>query len=773
MLESTKQWMLTNPSQTPQFDLHISPVIKRMLAKRGIHTQEEAEAFLYLNLNDLHDPFLFNDMEKVVKRINLAIDREEKILIYGDYDADGVTSTAVLVHTLRSMGALVDYYIPNRFTEGYGPNEAAFREVKEAGGSLIITVDNGIAAPYEAKIAKEIGIDLIITDHHEEQDELPDAYGIIHPRLAPDYPFNDLAGVGVAFKLAHALLGELPKHLLGLVAIGTVADLVPLKGENRVFVKHGLSILSNSEHPGINALKKIGKIDQGMTTDHIGFIIGPRLNAVGRLQDASLAVDLLLEEDEILAEDIALEIDQLNQERQQIVKKLADEAIKEIEAYHRDDYVFVLAKEGWNPGVLGIVASRIVNKYYRPTIVLGIDEQQGIAKGSGRSIPAYDLFKQGMEVNDLFLQFGGHAQAAGMTVEIDQIDELRRQLNEQAKDKLQPDDFIPTLSIEDEVDWSEVDLNFPNEIQLLAPFGMGNEKPVFQVNDIQLKEIRKIGANQNHIKLKGNKGDESIEMIGFKLGHLADQLSPGVLVDAVGEIEINEWNGHRKLQIKLQDLRCNEWQLFDCRGQKLVNQIVEKLPNDETLVVYTNEQPSIKSVEIHQYNQLQEDIVKDIKHLVCVDLPERLTDFEKLLNIGSFTSIYLCYQNQSQQLFSPMPNREDFKILYSTLKKHQVIKEQQKKQLAQAKNWTIDCLDFMLQVFFELNFVKINHGEIIFQDNVEFKPLNQSITYQRKHELMKVEETLYYSSYTELKEWIGSRLSVSLQSKEGEVVHGL
>ncbi|MDV2581093.1 single-stranded-DNA-specific exonuclease RecJ [Alkalibacillus haloalkaliphilus] len=772
MLKSKMNWKSVSNNQTPQLNLSVSSVIERMLVRRGIHTQEEAEAFLYPTINDLHDPFLFEQMERVVLRIKQAIENEEKILIYGDYDADGVTATSVLVKTLSSLGAIVDYYIPNRFTEGYGPNEAAFRAVHEAGGTLIITVDNGIAAPKEAAVAKELGIDLIITDHHEEQDEIPDAYAIIHPRLSENYPFNDLAGVGVAFKLAHALLGQIPKELTGLVAIGTVADLVPLKGENRVLVKQGLSTLTHNDMPGIEAIKTIGKIEPPITTEHIGFIIGPRINAVGRLQDASLAVDLILEDDPIIAEDMAKEIDELNLERQQIVKEIADQAFEMIEQNHKDDDVIILANEGWNPGVLGIVASRIVNKYYKPTIVLGIDRDKGIAKGSGRSIPAYDMFKEGMKVNDLFVHFGGHAQAAGMTVNLDQLDDLRKVLNEKASEILTEEDLIPNLMIEDEVNWAELDINFPQELELLAPFGMENEKPVFQVNQVKLTNIRKIGAKQNHIKLHGDIEGLTVEMIGFQMGDIADKLTLGSEVDVVGEIEVNEWNGNRKLQVKLKDLRCNQWQLFDYRGKGLTDQVKSILSSDQVLFVYFNESPTFeKEANYYHYSELTLLERQQYNKLVCLDLPESLETFEEAIQFKQFEAIYLCFNNENNHLFSFIPSRDAFKTLYVTLKKHQVIKHEQKAQLAEAKNWSLEQLDFMLEVFFDLNFVKITNGDITFRNDVEFKPLEESVAYKRKQDALKVEETLYYSNYGELKEWIDSKLR--LQTKEGEVVHGL
>ncbi|WP_194840776.1 single-stranded-DNA-specific exonuclease RecJ [Filobacillus milosensis] len=771
MLDSKMNWVIHNADYTPALDLPFSNVIKRMLAKRGIKTTEDANRFLHADVNDLHDPFLFPEMKKSVERIHQAINNEEQILIFGDYDADGVTSTAVLIRTLRQLGANVNYYIPNRFTEGYGPNEAAFMEAKEAGINLIITVDTGIAAPEEAKLAKQLGIDLIITDHHEEQNELPEAYAIIHPRLAETYPFDHLAGVGVAFKLAHAILGELPSELLAYAAIGTVADLVPLKDENRIIVQKGLEELNKITEAGLEALKKVGKIEEKVTEESIGFIIGPRLNAVGRLQDASLAVDLLLEDDPLIAEDMAKEVDQLNKERQQIVAALAEEAIEEIENKYKDDKVIVLAKEGWNPGVLGIVASRIVNQYYRPTIILGIDPETNEAKGSARSIPAYDIFKNGMELRHLFLQFGGHAQAAGMTVAVNQIDELRQALNEQAEDLLTEKDFHPTLEIEDTIDWNEVDLDLPKQLQHLAPFGMGNPKPYFQLNNLVLREARKIGAKKNHVKITADSGFEQIDMVGFQIGHVADQLTPGSRIDVVGEIDINEWNGHRKLQVKLKDIRCQETQIFDFRGKGNYSTM---LSNNDIKVITFSGQNQLLDYPLLDYNKIKDQIeqyLEGTKRIMFIDLPKRLDDLEHVISCNQYQSVYACFQNADEQYFTSSVKRNQFKQLYSILKKHKEIKESQKPQLAKAKGWNMDQLDFMLKVFFELNFVTMRNGDIVLQTDVEQQPLTNSETYQDQMERIEVEQVLYYSTTDELRQWIVDRMKPQLQ--EGEVVHGL
>ncbi|MGP4071413.1 single-stranded-DNA-specific exonuclease RecJ [Piscibacillus sp. B03] len=770
MLESKMKWVLHKVENIPEIELPFSNVIKRMLVKRGINTTEKANQFLHASLDDLHDPFLFTDMEIAVQRIRKAIEHNEDILIFGDYDADGVTSTTVLVKTLRQLGANVHYYIPNRFTEGYGPNEDAFMEAHKAGIDLIITVDTGIAAPNEARLAKQLGVDLIITDHHEEQDEIPEALAIIHPRLSESYPFDYLAGVGVAFKLAHALLGELPEELLALAAIGTVADLVPLKDENRIIVRKGLEVLKNTNDAGLKALKTIGKIDDQVTEESIGFIIGPRLNAVGRLQDATLAVDLLLEDDDFIAADMAQEIDELNKKRQKIVSNLVEEAVDEIESKFANDKVILIAREGWNPGVLGIVASRIVNQYHRPTIVLGIDPEKGEAKGSARSIPAYDIFNNGMKLRHLFLQFGGHAQAAGMTVAVDQIDELRQALNEQAKELLTEEDFQPVLEVEDEISWDEIDFNFPRQLTHLAPYGMGNEKPYFQLNGLTLIEARKIGAKKNHVKISALNGAEKIDMVGFQIGDVADYLSPGSLIDVVGEIEINEWNGQQKLQLKLKDIRCLETQVFDYRGKKLE---YLNLPKDAIAISFKGDISHI-DLKVLDYTKVKNNLseyIQDYSKIVFVDLPNTLEDLEEILKIKLFKNVYACFQNEDDQFFTSRPSREHFKSLYKTLTQHKIISERQKSQLAQAKGWHIKQLEFMLQVFFELNFVTMKNGDIQLNSNVEQQPLTNSKTYNEQLQKIEVEKTLFYSTYDELKRWFMENMQP--QSKEGEVVHGL
>lgn len=431
MLKSKTRWVVRKPDQhlvqMLANELKITPLTASLLVNRGLDTVDAARYFLF-GKDDFHDPFLLKGMDLAVNRIRQAIEHHERILIYGDYDADGISSTSLLMLTLLDFGAMVDFYIPNRFTEGYGPNEQAFRQAKENGFSLIITVDTGIAAVHEAAVAKELGLDLIITDHHEPGPVLPTALAIIHPKL-PDstYPFRELAGVGVAFKLAHALYGKTPEHLLEIAVIGTVADLVSLKGENRLIVKKGLEQLRSTKNIGLKAIFKSAGIDPlTINEETIGFTLGPRINAVGRLKDADLAVRLLLTDDPEEAEIFATEIEVLNKTRQEIVNTITAEAIEEVETHYSgpENKVLVIGREGWNAGVIGIVASRLVEKFYRPVIVLSFDRDKGLAKGSARSIQGFDLFHNLSTCRDILPHFGGHPMAAGMTLKLDDVDEL-------------------------------------------------------------------------------------------------------------------------------------------------------------------------------------------------------------------------------------------------------------------------------------------------------------------------------------------------------------
>ncbi|WP_146941477.1 single-stranded-DNA-specific exonuclease RecJ, partial [Bacillus licheniformis] len=559
MLASKMRWDVQTPDKEKVEQLAgrlgITPLAASLLVMRGYDTADKASSFLYGNDARFHDPYLLKDMEKAVRRIKQAISDQEKIMIYGDYDADGVTSTTVLLQMLKKCSAQADFYIPDRFKEGYGPNEAAFRGIKESGYSLIITVDTGIAGVHEAEVAKELGIDLIITDHHEPGPVLPDAYAIIHPKQPGcGYPFKELAGVGVAFKLAHALNGELPEDLLDLCAIGTIADLVPLHDENRQIAKRGMEQFRKTKRPGLKALAKIAGAEiHNADEETIGFQIAPRLNAVGRIEQADPAVNLLNTEDEREAEELAEDINALNKERQKIVNQMTEEAVQMIEEEGLDQPVIVVARPGWNPGVVGIVASKLVERFYRPAIVLGVDEEKGIAKGSARSIKGFDLFQNLSECRDILPHFGGHPMAAGMTLNLEDVSALRERINRQAEAVLTEADFIPVQDVDLCCRLEDISVDSIAEMNLLAPFGTGNPKPFVLVSDVKIDDARKIGANKNHLKLVLADDGNKLDCIGFYKGDIEEGIVPGAKISIVGELSINEWNNRKKPQLMIKD----------------------------------------------------------------------------------------------------------------------------------------------------------------------------------------------------------------------------
>lgn len=771
MLQSKAKWNnldnFTNESMIEDISLNLSPTIEKLLLQRGITLASDAKKFLSPDLEYLYQPGKLKDIDIAASRIHQAIANQEKILIFGDYDADGVTSTALLYKTLKELNADCDYYIPNRFTEGYGINEGAIRLAKENGFSLVITVDTGITAVVEANLAMELGIDLIITDHHEPQDELPEAIAIIHPGLSDEYPFKDLAGVGVAFKLSHYLLDYFPKHLLEYVAIGTIADLVPLQDENRILAYFGLEALSTSQTPGIQALKNQCNIEGDISEEDVGFRIGPRLNAVGRLQDASLAVELLLTDSQEEASNFAEEIDLLNQERQEIVSEIVIEAESMVDSDELG--VIIVHKEGWNEGVLGIVASKLVQKFDRPAIVLNANQETGSLKGSARSIPAFDLFANCMKVRDLFIKFGGHAQAAGMTLSQENIGALQEALNQLITEQLAPEDFKQEIIVSGSIDIIDINESLIDEMNQLAPYGMANPKPIFKVNHIP-SDARKIGSKKNHLKLQFNKEGSILDGIAFGMGELFHAISPNTPITVVGELGINEWNGNRKAQIMVRDMSIDEWQLFDFRGRK--NYDFSLLSAERTLTVGespNSQYPQFKM--IHYGTDLAN--LGEIDNLILFDLPTQLNDLEEIVAHTKPKNVYACYHIQNSAYLTAFPDREDFVWFYALARKKEVLDLKKEIQsMMHAKSWSRDRIIFIAQVFSDLEFVNIEDGVVYINPNPEKKDLEESTTYQERIHRLDIEQKLYYSNYQQFKNWFRPYIDNLEESKE-EVSNGI
>ncbi|MFD1904669.1 single-stranded-DNA-specific exonuclease RecJ [Paenibacillus rhizoplanae] len=505
-------------------------------------------------------------------RIQKALQEEEHILVYGDYDADGVSSTALMIYLLRHLGASFDIYIPHRSNEGYGLHNHALDWAVQQGVSLVITVDTGISAYHQIAYATELGIDVIVTDHHEPPELLPEAYALINPKL-PDcpYPFKGLAGVGVAYKLAEALLGsEVPEEWCEIAAIGTVADLMPLLGENRSLVRRGLSSMRNSAFPGIRALLSVGGITMNtVSAVNIAFGMAPRINASGRLDHAGRAVTLLTTEDAAEAEQFAGELDLLNKERQLVVERIVTEATAKLEErISRSGLpdIIVLADQGWNVGVVGIVASKLLERYYRPVVILDIHPETGMCKGSARSIPGLDIYAALSSCAGLMDHFGGHPAAAGMSLPQGKLEAFDAALNSYAASILTPEDFVAVTAADGEVSIADLTLQAALELERLAPFGMANPLPRFILRGAVVKETRKMGQEGKHLKLVLQQDKLTIEAVAFGKGPLAELLPDGTVVDVLAELSINEWNGSRKPQLMLQDLAVPKAQLFDLRG---------------------------------------------------------------------------------------------------------------------------------------------------------------------------------------------------------------
>ncbi|PFG14061.1 single-stranded-DNA-specific exonuclease RecJ [Bacillus sp. es.036] len=781
MLRSKTRWKLAETDETNidrlQSELGISRLAASLLVNRGISGEEEAKRFLYKENLAYHDPFLMSGMKEAVERIQQAIVSDERILIFGDYDADGVSSTTVLVYTLRELGATFDYYIPNRFTEGYGPNEAAFRQAKEDGYHLIVTVDTGISGVHEAEVAKEIGVDLIITDHHEPPPVLPDAYATINPKKPGcTYPFKGLAGVGVAFKLSQALLGRIPGHLLEIAAMGTIADLVPLQDENRLLASEGIRALQNSNKPGIKALLDVcGLKDQELNEEHLGFGIGPRLNAAGRLDSADPAVELLTTDDPLLAEQLASDIDTLNKNRQELVNTMTKEAIEEVETNYISDEsnrVLIIAKEGWNAGVIGIVASRLVEKYYRPTIVMSIDREKGVAKGSARSIEAFDMFANLSECRDILPHFGGHPMAAGMTIDLDYLEQLRTRLNNLAIEKLTEEDLTPLTKVDLHCRVEDVTLETIEEMNLLAPFGVSNPKPVVMLKDVHLSQIRRIGSQDNHLKVGLEENGTTLDGVGFHFGYAFEEIASRAAVSVIGQLSVNEWNGLRKPQIFVKDIAVNEWQLFDYRGIRDLKKRLETLPLDK-LVMIAFQNNTISKLGLEKWKDYvitdpsDKDISFDQKYVMLLDLPDLEEDLVNLFRSGGIPDrTYVVFEHEEDHFFSTLPSREDFKWYYAFLMKKGSFHLRDAEKLAKHKGWSKETVPFMSEVFFELDFVTMDNGLISLNPQSVKTELTSSKTYRSKLEKAKLENDFCYSSYHALKSWFDQSVNCFNSTEE-------
>jgi single-stranded-DNA-specific exonuclease len=547
-------------------ELNLPPLLARLLVLRGMETPEAAERFLDPRLDQLHAPSLMAGMDPAVTRLRRAIERGEKILVYGDYDVDGTMAVVVLLTALRSLGAKVDAHIPHRLTDGYGMRKDVIERAAAQSYAVVLSVDTGIREHDVIERARGLGIDCIVTDHHLPDDRLPPACAILNPRR-PDcgYPDKNLAGVGVAFKLAQALLARngtgaserMLESYLKIVAIGTIADVVPLTGENRVIAHFGLVGLLKPVQAGLDALLTVsGLAGKTVTAGDVGFRIGPRLNAAGRMENARDVIDLLTTSDAAQARQIAERLELLNRERQRVETEILREITIQMEKHPEwaARYSLVLSGVGWHRGVIGIVAQRLVELYHRPTLVIGVE--QGIGQGSARSIPNFHLLNALTQSSELFDRFGGHAQAAGFTLPAARIAELENRLEAYCRRVLKPEDLEPVLGVDAEIKLDEVDAGLYEKMSKLEPYGFGNPTPTFVARNVRLTEPPRV-LKEKHLKFRATQGARSLDALGWGWAGRCPAFPAGQPVDLAFALDENVYMGRSSLQLILKDVHVN------------------------------------------------------------------------------------------------------------------------------------------------------------------------------------------------------------------------
>ncbi len=540
-------------------------VLKKLLSNRGLNDETQIERFFHPSeAHDFHDPFLMKDMEKAMARIGTAIEKEERIMIFGDYDVDGITGAAILVRALRTVGAKVSCRLPHRIQDGYGLREKFVREFKKLDVKIIITVDNGISCYDETALAQSLGIDVIISDHHTVPEKIPPAFAILHPKVfGCGYPFIELTGAGVALKIAQALFArhgrgddalaqERTQHLLDLACMGTIADVGELRGENRYIVKEGLKILEHTRWPGLSRLKEVAGIEGKITTHDIGFLIGPRINAAGRISDPLHALKLLLH-DAHEGGALADHLEKLNRERQNMMVELMEIA-EGLALPQNNDPVIIVHHPRFHAGVIGLIAARLGERYARPAIAM--EQREALLVGSCRSTPDVNIVQALTAVKQHLSHFGGHAAAAGFDILPENLTHFISDIKKHVGAARAADaSYQPIITIECELPAAETSFKTVEILKWFEPFGAGNEAPRFLCRNVPVIGVGTVGKEAQHLKITSTMNGMPFECIGFKLGHFADQISKGSVLDIVGELEENVWRGNRKLQIKMLDFR--------------------------------------------------------------------------------------------------------------------------------------------------------------------------------------------------------------------------
>ena len=546
-------------------EINVPRVIAQILLNRGVSTFDDARYFLKPTLDDLHSPFIMADMDLAVERIATAIERKEHIMVFGDYDVDGTTATTLLYLTIKLLTDRISSYIPNRMTDGYGLSIEGLEEARNRGVTLILAVDCGITANAEVDLARDMGIDVVIIDHHVPGDTLPKAVAILNPKRADcEYPFKDLCGVGLAYKVAQALAEHvgLPENAvythMDLVALGTTADIVPLRDENRILTKYGLDMMQQTDKSGLQALLDVaGLREKELSTGHMLFMLAPRINAAGRMGDATRVVDLLITEDQQEAARLAEELNVENQRRRK-EDTLTFQAAREIvekDPFLREAKGLVLASDDWHPGIIGIVASRLVEAFNRPVVMISTSGENG--KGSARTVGDFHLYNAIKECSDLLIQFGGHHHAAGLSIAKDRIEEFRQKFHEVVEARATAADFTPRLEIDSEIEFDEVTPRMVRLMKMLGPFGPSNHHPVLVSRGLSVVgKPRAIGMDKKHLRFRVKQKDRVMDAIGFGMAHITDQLNDSRdRLDLAYNLEENTFRGETSLQLRIKDIR--------------------------------------------------------------------------------------------------------------------------------------------------------------------------------------------------------------------------
>ncbi|GGV11959.1 single-stranded-DNA-specific exonuclease RecJ [Lactobacillus acetotolerans] len=703
----------------------LSPIAAKLFSLRGINTDEKLNFWFNATEDDLADPSLMHDMDKAVKRINQAIDKGEKITVYGDYDADGITSTTIMTETLSILGADVHYFIPSRFKDGYGPNLERYKQIVADGSKLIITVDNGVTGIDEVAYAKDKGVDTIVTDHHTIQDKLPDAYAIVHCNYpGQKYPFDDYCGAGIAYTICRSLMQDPMPELLDLAMIGTIGDMVKVSGEGHIIVKRGLEVLNQTDRPGLRALIKNAGLTMGSINEtDIGFNIAPRLNAVGRLADANLAVELLLSDDDIEAQKLADQVEKLNEKRKKLTTKVYNACLKQVKknSWQRKN-TLVLYDPTFHEGVLGLVANKIVEKLHKPTVIL-TKNAAGEIKGSGRSIPGFNLFDALNPLKEkLLTKFGGHDFACGLSMTEDKIDALR-------------DAFEKSFYVKGGLETKYYDMELPMkglatstiaEVNQAGPFGTDNAQPVFSISDPQIMDFHKIGKDKTHVKFNAVKSDGKLDIVGFNKAFLNNNLLPFVSKIFV-QLSLNAYRNRISLQGIMEGVSFAAPKLavptkvIDMRSENYVMGFADRyLLFDPKNIAIVKNSLGIDEDKI----SLAKDYNANGETVVLLDAPHNQVELDHALE-NNYQQLYLRFL-LDQLLVERIPDKSYFGKVLKYIYAHPTLKPEDYRTVAPYLGLNYDSILFILRVFFELGFVQLDNDKLVGKKNPEKKPLTAS-----------------------------------------------